>query len=213
MAERRQHTDGFPMAVMVEGGIALVAALLAWLFGVRLRDQFPTWGAPLAIAAGRGALAAIPMLILFVVMVHSDRAALRQLRQQVQGLVREMFPTGSVAQFALVALLAGVGEELLFRGVIQSKLVAWTSPLVGLVIASLVFGVAHALSKLYFVLATAVGAYLGWLAWYYGELVAPIVAHALYDFLALVYLFRIDRHGRYQEPFDRNSDHEPPPSP
>ena len=33
----------------------------------------------------------------------------------------EMFPGGSVPQFAMVAALAGVGEELLFRGVLQTS--------------------------------------------------------------------------------------------
>jgi membrane protease YdiL (CAAX protease family) len=59
---------------------------------------------------------------------------------------------------------------------------------IGLVITSLLFGLAHALSKLYFLFAVAVGAFLGWLA--FRDLVAPMVAHGLYDFLALVYLSR-----------------------
>ena len=108
-----------------------------------------------------------------------------------------MFPSGSAAQFALIALLAGVGEELLFRGVIQSKLSQWTSPAAGLILASLLFGAAHALSRLYFLLATVIGLYLGWFAQYFGELVTPIVAHSLYDFLALVYLSKTSqRRGR-----------------
>ena len=65
MEPGRQQSDGFPMAVVVEGGLALVAAFLAWLFGVRLRDQFPIGGQPLAVAVGRGVLAALPMLALF----------------------------------------------------------------------------------------------------------------------------------------------------
>lgn len=193
MAQTRQQSDGFPMAVLVEGGLALAAAILAWLLSVPLRQQFPPPGQPLATAMLRGILATLPMLALFWTLVHSERPTMRHLRQQVEWLVREMFPSGSVAQFALVALLAGVGEELLFRGVIQTKLSEWTSPAMGLVLASLLFGAAHALSKLYFVLATLIGLYLGWFVQSYGELVTPIVAHALYDFLALVYLSKIGR--------------------
>ena len=102
----------------------------------------------------------------------------------------EMFPAASVAQFAMVAALAGVGEELLFRGVIQTKLAGWTTPLAGLLLASVLFGLAHALSKPYFAFAIVVGIFLGWLALQYNDLVAPMVAHALYDFLALVYISR-----------------------
>lgn len=188
MQRERQQSDGFPMAVVVEGGLALVAALLAWLFGVRLRDQFPTQGQPLAIATARGIVAAMPMLALFWILIRSRRPSLQHLRHQVEWLVNEMFPSRNAAQFGMIALLAGVGEELLFRGVIQTKLSDWTSPVAGLVAASLLFGAAHALSRLYFLLATVIGLYLGWFAQHYGELVTPIVAHSVYDFLALLYL-------------------------
>jgi uncharacterized protein len=188
---QRQQPDGFPMAVLVEGGLALVAVFLGWLFSVPLRAQFPESGRSLAAAAVRGVFATLPMFALFWILVHSQLPSMRHLRQQVEWLIREMFPSGSYAQFAMVALLAGVGEELLFRGVIQSKLVEWTSPVIGVVLASLLFGAAHALSRLYFVLATLIGLYLGWLVERYGELVTPMIAHALYDFLALVYLSKV----------------------
>lgn len=190
MGDRLKPNDGFGMAVIVEGGIAVLAVLLAWLFQVTLREQFAAWGTPLALAVGRGIVATLPMLCVFGALVHSRNAELRRLREHVEWMVREMFPRKSAAEFAMVALLAGVGEELLFRGVFQTKLIGWTTPLVGLWLASLVFGLAHALSRLYFAFAVVVGLFLGWLAFQYGDLVAPMVAHALYDFVALLYLSR-----------------------
>lgn len=212
MEPPRQQSDGFPMAVVVEGGLALAAAFLAWLLGVRLRDQFPAWGWSLGAAGGRGVLAALPMLVLFWVLVHSQRPAMKELREQVEWLIREMFPAGSLLQFGFVALLAGVGEELLFRGVVQWKLGEWFSPAIGLVLASLLFGAAHALSKLYFILATVIGLYLGWFAMYFGEIVTPIVAHALYDFLALVYLSRAGKWRDRKKPEHPSNDNLPGPA-
>jgi len=176
------------MAVVVEGAIALVAVGLAWLFNVPLREQIPLYGTPLIEAVARGLIATAPMLVVFWWLVRSDQPALRQLRDQVDRLIGEMFPAASIAQLALVAALAGVGEELLFRGVLQTILGWWTSPLVGLGIASVLFGLAHALSKIYFMLATVIGLFLGWLAWYFNDLAAPITAHGVYDFVALMYL-------------------------
>lgn len=48
----------------------------------------------------------------------------------------------------------------------------------------------HLVTKTYAVIATLIGAYLGviWLA--AGNLLAPITAHAVYDFVALVYFLR-----------------------
>lgn len=178
------------MAVVVEGGLACIALLLAWLFQVPLREMCPPLGAPLVAAITRGLLATLPMLAIFWVLVNSSWPLLRELRDQVQWLITEMFPAASIGQFAMVAVLAGVSEELLFRGVIQTKLGIWTTPLVGLVITSILFGLAHALSKAYFILAVIVGLFLGWLTLHYNDLVAPMVAHSVYDFLALVYLSR-----------------------
>jgi membrane protease YdiL (CAAX protease family) len=157
---------------------------------VPLRAQIPQPGAPLLMAVGRGVLVTLPMLAVFFWLVHSSRATLRQLRQQVESLINEMFPAANLAQLGLVALLAGVGEELLFRGVLQNLLGQWTTPLTGLIMVSILFGMAHALSKLYFLLALLIGLCFGWLVYRYDDLVAPMVAHSLYDFVALVYISR-----------------------
>ncbi len=190
MESSSQRSDGFAMAVVVEGGLALAAVVAAWIFRVTLRDLFPSAGAPLLAAVGRGLLATLPMLVIFWLLVNSNWPMMRQLREQVQWLIDEMFPSRSIAQFAMVAILAGVGEELLFRGTIQSVLGNWTTPIIGLVVTSLLFGLAHALSKLYFLFAVTVGIFLGWMTLKYNDLVAPMVAHGVYDFLALVYLSR-----------------------
>jgi membrane protease YdiL (CAAX protease family) len=190
MSAPTERSNGFAMAVAVEGGLALLALALAWVFGVHLREQFAPWGKPMLYAIARGLIATLPMLLIFWLLVNSEWRPLRELRDQVEWLVREMFPDASLGQFAMVAALAGVGEELLFRGVLQTKLGMWTTPVVGLLLASILFGLAHALSKLYFAFAIAVGIYLGWLAVQYQDLTAPIITHALYDFLALAYLSR-----------------------
>ncbi len=156
----------------------------------RSATNSPPLGKPLAIAVARGIAATLPMLLVFWLLVNSKRPILRELRDQVDWLIREMFPTASIPQFAMVATLAGVGEELLFRGALQTKLGDWSTPIIGLLVTSLLFGLAHALSKLYFAFAVIVGAFLGWLAYRYHDLVAPMVAHGLYDFLALLYLSR-----------------------
>jgi len=178
------------MAVLIEGALAVVAVALAWLFSVPLREQFPTSGTSLAWAVARGLVATVPMLAMFWWLVHSDWPALEALQQQVERLISEMFPSANIGQLALVAVLAGVGEELMFRGVLQTIFGWWTTPIAGLLISGLMFGLLHALSKVYFALATVIGVGLGWMTWYFEDLVGPMVAHSLYDFVALMYLCR-----------------------
>lgn len=195
MNRAAERSNGFAMAVLVEGALALAAVVLAAVFHVSLRDQIAPVGPEFGRAVLRGLAATVPMLAVFGWLVTSRRPALRQLREQVEWMVREMFPDSSALQFAMVALLAGVGEELLFRGAIQNVIAYWVPPLVALAITSFLFGIAHALSRLYFFFALTVGFFLGWLAIAFNDLVAPMVAHGLYDFVALVYLSRARPHG------------------
>ena len=66
MAESRQRINGFAMAVVVEGGLALVALALAWLFNVPVRDMFPKSASPLLAAVFRGVGVALAMLVDFL---------------------------------------------------------------------------------------------------------------------------------------------------
>lgn len=179
------------MAVVIEGGLGLLAAAAAWLFRVPLHEQIPAFGAPLGWAVLRGLGVTVPMLAVFWWIATSNWPTLVELRQQVQRLIGELFPTAGYGQLALVAALAGVGEELLFRGVLQTIFGWWTTPVIGLVLGALVFGLLHALSRVYFLFATGIGLCFGWMTWYYDDLVGPMVAHSVYDFVALVYLSRM----------------------
>ena len=91
---------------------------------------------------------------------------------------------------ALVSSIAGFGEELLFRGVLQPLASSWFGVPIGFVLASVVFGLLHSVTPTYAVLATLVGAYFGWLFLATNNLLCPILTHSVYDFVALVYLTR-----------------------
>ena len=109
--------------------------------------------------------------------------AVRAVRRVYRDILKPLFAEIGVREVVVIAIAAGVGEELLFRGALQ--------PEIGLVPASLVFGALHTGGRgtLAFGCWVAVmGAALGWLAVATGGLLAPIVAHALYDAAALVYI-------------------------
>jgi CAAX protease family protein len=95
------------------------------------------------------------------------------------------------AELVLVALLAGLGEEALFRGVIQAALAERLPAWGAVALTALAFGLAHALTATYAVLAALVGAYLGWLQLASGNLLVPILTHALYDVVALRFLLDV----------------------
>lgn len=83
-----------------------------------------------------------------------------------------------------LGLLPGISEELLFRGVM---LPALGLDMIAVVISSLCFGILHLSGTQqwpYVVWATAVGLILGYSALASGNLLVPIVAHILTNFLS-----------------------------
>ena len=60
-----------------------------------------------------------------------------------------------------VAMLAGVGEELLFRGVLQIWMAERWGEVAGLVVSNLLFGFCHAVTLTYLLLAFCMGVYFG----------------------------------------------------
>ena len=121
--------------------------------------------------------------------------AIGRLMHFVEVTVKPLFRDCRVSDLLLVSILAGVGEELLFRGLVQVGLEGWLGKWGALGVASVVFGLAHCMTREYVVFAAGLGLLLGLLAIATGNLLAPIIAHAGYDFLALLMLTKESRKG------------------
>lgn len=86
----------------------------------------------------------------------------------------------------LLSASAGIGEEILFRGALQPILAAKVGPLAGIAISSTLFGMLHAATPRYFLLAAILSAYLGYIQLHYSCLLIPIVIHTLFDVIGFV---------------------------
>jgi membrane protease YdiL (CAAX protease family) len=146
-----------------------------------------------------GALWALPPLVAVVFMRQLRTGAVGTLNRTVDELLVPLFSELGLWQFALISLLAGVGEELLFRGILQRFLAGSLGEIWAIALTSVVFGVAHLVTPLYGVLAGLVSIYLGWLLVRHENLAVPIVTHAMYDFVALAYLARPRKHDAAAE--------------
>lgn len=173
------------LAALFEGGLGITALVSGWLLGVKFwRDVNLEWP-----AVGWGILLTLPLLAMLALLERLPHKSFVNLRRVADQLVDELFGDARFYDLLLISALAGLGEEMLFRGFLQTALAEWTGlPMFGLLVASLLFGLAHLITRTYAVLATLIGLYLGWAYWYFDNLLAPIVAHGLYDFLALIYL-------------------------
>jgi membrane protease YdiL (CAAX protease family) len=178
-------------AALIEGLLGGLAIVLGGWLGYP-PAQMIHWTVPALLW---GLAASLPMAAFLWVCHRFPIGPLGDLLRVVDELLAPLFRHCTTLELALLALIAGFSEEPLFRGLIQSALSdgfgggswgVWTA----LAVASLLFGLAHFITYSYLVMAALMGLYLGWLWIESGNLLIPIIAHALYDFLALLYVVR-----------------------
>lgn len=177
------------LAIAFEGGALLLALTLGWLWGTpalgRLRSS---WA-----AAGQGAMASLPLLVGLLWVSRSRWPPIVRLRRTVDEVVDHLFAGSTLLDLAVISALAGAGEEALFRGFVQTAIAEVSGTGVGVMVAALLFGLTHFISPSYAAYATLVGVYFGFLLNASDNLLVPVLAHALYDFIALAFLIRSRR--------------------
>lgn len=88
----------------------------------------------------------------------------------------------------ILGAIAGIGEEWLFRGVFQELLAQkFQSPSISLALSGLVFGLLHAVTPVYAILAGAASVFFGYLYIISHNLAVPMITHAVYDVFALMW--------------------------
>jgi uncharacterized protein len=135
-----------------------------------------------------GILGTAPLVLALFWILGRSAGTLRHLVEFAVDQLGPMVGHRSAAELAVLAAAAGLGEELLFRGVLQNGLTRLLSPSLALVFTSLAFGLAHYLTRTYAVVAGIMGLYLGGIYLLQHNLLAPIITHGLYDFVALLLL-------------------------
>ena len=174
------------IAIACEAGIALIAWGLAVIFEKPLlHGSSFSWQ-----AISWGILTTVPLFIGLFCTHRSPWPFFLRLQHDVRRII-QLFCNCTPLDFAIISLLAGIGEEALFRGLMQRTLMDIINPWGAILLASIVFGLMHFLSWAYFVYATLIGIYLGLIFIASGNLYVVIIAHATYDFVALLYLMRV----------------------
>jgi membrane protease YdiL (CAAX protease family) len=90
-------------------------------------------------------------------------------------------PTHVLGGPLIIYLVTGVPEEFLFRGLLQNVLTGWLGPRAGLVIASIIFGLAHLPDLRYVLLAAIAGVAYGYVYRRTQRITASAITHALVD--------------------------------
>jgi hypothetical protein len=171
------------VVVALVGETVLAMVAVVW---IRARGLVVQLGDPgVGVGLGLGAAALFAAVNLGVLRLVPPIAPVRAIRRVYVDTLRPVFATATRVDIVLVSLAAGLGEELLFRGAVQVEF--------GVVAASLLFGLAHVGGRDSLVFGgwvVAMGFGLGGLAHLGGGLLAPIVAHVVYDAAAIAYIHR-----------------------
>lgn len=181
----------FAVFVLFEAGLAPLALVLGYALGQHPLADF-VWDVDAALW---GVVAALPMIGFLTAVVRWPVGPLGRIKAFFD---RELAPVLEGCEWpdlALISVAAGVGEELLFRGVIQGSLARAIGPGAGLAVTAALFGLLHPVSTAYVLIAGLLGGYLGLVWMLSGNLLTAVVAHALYDFVALVVLLNDRRAG------------------
>ncbi len=175
------HRSFVRFAALFEAALAIVAVGLSALSGVRPAGLVPDLRS-LVI----GLLATLPLIAFYFVATRVPFRPLRRISELLLATLGRPLSECRWHELALLAALAGVCEEFLFRGVIQPWIGKLGEP-AGWIGASLLFGFAHAVTPTYFFLAAGIGLYFSAVqAAASGHLVAAMIAHGLYDWFAFV---------------------------
>ncbi|MEQ1544164.1 CPBP family intramembrane glutamic endopeptidase [Methyloglobulus sp.] len=178
----------FKSACLFEAALILVAIVLGWMSGINpFADLHYSESAILY-----GILGTIPLFLLFLLLEQFTSESVITIRRFLMETLGPALHRHHWADLFVLAAIAGISEEVLFRGVIQPWMESSWGTIAGLIGSNILFGMVHAITPLYFVMATVVGIYLGLALDIGGDrnLLTPVIIHSLYDFLAFLALMR-----------------------
>lgn len=185
-AESMTTSSLLTLTILVEGGLLAVALALGWWL------KIPFWEDIVSSsdAWGWAILWTLPLVAIFIALVETSWRATARVKQDLTQFVVHLKGC-STGHLLFMSVMAGLGEEALFRGI----LLPWAAGYIGipgaLVLTSILFGLAHFISKEYMIGTTIIGMFLGGLYIWHDNLLVPMAVHGIYDFIALIYVVKI----------------------
>ncbi|HSC69533.1 MAG TPA: type II CAAX endopeptidase family protein [Cellvibrio sp.] len=166
-------------SIVLIGIVIIAAADLSWIL----------WFSSPAVDTLLGVIAAvITYTVMYLVYLYGGKVS-----AQLTADVKKMgyhFSGYSWSKLILIATLAGVGEELLFRVALQTWFAENINIYLAILAPALIFGLLHFISFTYFIVATLMGLVFGF-AYYFTQSIALIMVwHGVYDLIALAVLVK-----------------------
>ncbi|MEO0007127.1 MAG: hypothetical protein RJA20_1323 [Bacteroidota bacterium] len=144
-------------------------------------DRRPDWG---IVAMALLLMMVSTPFVLFTLQLNQEipmpesfKLAEEQAELVLKGLLNMEYPSELIGNLLLIAVLPAIGEEIVFRGIVQRQLMRVISnPIAALFLAAVIFSLAHFQME-GFIPRMILGMILGWLYWKCGNLWVPSIAH------------------------------------
>ncbi len=189
MTEENSWTAGefLNVAGAFQAAMVIAALVTATILNIDVWDRV----AFLPSALAWGALGTIPLCLVSWLIDHIPWEPFRRMEQVWASVLGPAVRDLTYIELTTLALLVGVSEELLFRGVLQVSLLPW-GWWPAMIATSIAFGLAHAVTPTYAVCAGLIGAYLSLVMEITSppNLLIPILCHAGCDLYAFVQIKR-----------------------
>ena len=172
------------MAFWFEGSLLGIAWLIGWMVNINPVANLSIEGTGLIV----GIITTLPLFLLFLLFYRYPIGPLRQIKCALLEILGPVLSICAWYELFILALVAGISEEILFRGLLQPWLEAVAGVLGGLILSNAIFGMLHWISPIYAFIAGVIGLYIAYMMDITGSrlLLTPIVIHSLYDFLAFL---------------------------
>ena len=184
-----KHSSDEGAFVTVLGG-TLFLAVIAVILSLLLRTPLPPQIELNANDVFIGIIATLPLALLLAWFSNTKIRPLAEFRRSQIEFFYKMKSVFTPTRIILLAIAAGISEELLFRGVMQPWLDKFIPLPAAIIVSNIIFGLLHVRTMLYAVAAGLVGVYLGVLYAITGNLLTPIIVHIIYDAIAFEYTRR-----------------------
>ena len=167
---------------------ALIILMLGAIFAVFSSPW--QWFGPLALfAIPLGALMGVVIYLLGFALSCAPWSKTKSMHDLLT-MLHQLFRNFSWPQILLVSLLAGVGEELLIRAVLQTFLVDSIGVFWGIAGASLIFGLLHFMTKTYIFFTFFLGFLFGVAFYFSDSIVLIMIGHTVYDIIAFAMIVK-----------------------
>lgn len=167
------------LTLIFEGSLAVVGLVGGAWSGLAWGPRIKPMTQPILLGLGGGVALFLMHLLLFFPGGEMN-PFYRYIYKPFKENLLSRLPEFSLEDIIFIAVMSGIGEEILFRG--------WIQTYMGIVTASILFGLIHIWGKEgigYGVYAVGMGFILGYLYSYTGNLWAPVLAHTVNNFLGL----------------------------